>query len=199
MHIKTLPLFFGCACAALPSPPTPARLALRETPGAAVTVVQVKSPWYAPRGFIVRKFRDAVPEFQALDGLERKQFSFAQNGDYGGIYTWSRRADAEAWFGPQWHERVRRQRGVDGAVRFIAVTEGLVAPPERGAFEGPMVVTIAPDTLERYRESAGLLAAYAGEGLVISTWRDRQAAEAMLANKPGVEWFDTPIGLQNKR
>ncbi len=185
------------ACsAALPQPEVPHALALRETPGAAVVVVKVKAPWYATRGIIVGKFRAAVPEYQAAAGLERKQFSFDRNGDYGGIYLWRDRPTAERWFGPAWHERLKKKRGVDGDVRFIGVTRGLDGPVEPIVFEGPMVVAIASDTLDRYASAPGLRSAYEGEGLVISTWQDRPDAETFLEGK-AVEWFDTPIGLVN--
>jgi hypothetical protein len=188
----------AAACsAALPQPEVPHALALRETPGATVVVVKVKSPWYATRGIIVGKFRAAVPEYQAAAGLERKQFSIAQNGDYGGVYVWRDRATAERWFGPAWHERIKRKRGVDGDVRFIGVTRGLDGPVEPQVFEGPMVVAIATDTLDRYASAPGLRAAYEGEGLVISTWQRRSDAETFLEDKSPIEWFDTPIGIVN--
>ncbi len=160
--------------------------------------MKVPSPWYATRGVITGKFRQAVPEYQAAAGLERKQFSLAENGNYGGVYLWTDRAAAERWFGPAWHERVRRLRGHDGEVRFLAVTRGLDAPLAEPAFEGPMVVAIAPDTLDRYAGAPGLHAAYEGDGRVVSTWQDRARARAFIAQHPGVEWFDTPVGLWNR-
>jgi len=137
------------ACSTLPKPEIPSSLALRSLPTAVVVIVKVKPPWYAPHGAIVRKFRQLVPQYQAAAGLERKQFSFAANGHYGGVYLWTERATAEHWFGPAWHERVRKERGVEGDVRVVSVTRGLDAPTPTGAFEGPMVVAIAPDGLDR--------------------------------------------------
>jgi hypothetical protein len=101
--------------------------------------------------------------------------------------------------GPAWHERVRKQRGVDGDVRFIGVTRGLDGPIVPPAFEGPMVVAITADGLDRYLGARGLRAAYEGEGVVISTWQDRVAAEQFLAGKAPIEWFETPVGLVNSR
>jgi hypothetical protein len=193
-----LPVFVSlAACASAGGLRSSAALELRSVPRAAIAVVKIKPPWYAPRWLIVRKFRQAVPQYQALDGLERKQFSFAQNGDYGGVYLWSRRSAAEAWFGPDWHARIKSQRGVDADVRLIDVSEGLDGPGERPVFEGPMVVAITSDALERYRAAAGLIAAYSGDGLVVSAWADRASADALLLGREGVEWFDTPVGLQN--
>jgi hypothetical protein len=88
------------ACStSLPLSQTPLALSVRGTPSAAIVIVKVHSPWYATRGMIVGKFRDVVPEYQAAAGLQSKQFSFAENGDYGGVYLWRDRALAERWFG----------------------------------------------------------------------------------------------------
>ncbi len=185
--------------ASLPPSQLPAALTVRETPSAAIAIVKVHAPWYATRGMIIRKFRAAVPQYQAAVGLERKQFSFAENGDFGGVYLWRDRALAEQWFGPAWHERVRKQRGVDGDVRFISVTRGLDGPVVPSTFEGPMVVAVSTDALDRYIGARGLRAAYEGEGLVISTWHDRDAAEQFLAGTASIEWFATPVGIVNSR
>lgn len=193
--MKALPYVFFAACAHLPAPDVPLRLALRDTSHAVVVIVKVRPPWYALRALIVKKFRDAVPEYLAAPGLERKQFSFAADGAFGGVYLWTKRVDAEAWFGSAWHERVRRQRGVDGDVRFIDVTSALDGPVAQSVFEGPMVVALTHDTLPRYRGATGLRAAYANDALVVSTWQNRASANAFLAHKDDVEWFDTPIGI----
>jgi hypothetical protein len=189
--------FLLAACSHLPSAQPTAKLAERALGQEVVAVVKVKSPWYAPRALITSKFRDAVPEHQAAVGLIRKQFSFAENGDFGGVYLWRDKTAAETWFGPEWHARVKKQRGVDGDVRLISVQRGLDSPISAPAFEGPMVVTIGKDALERYGTAPGLRAAYEGEGLVIATWDDRRSAQIFLGETAPFEWFDTPVGIVN--
>ena len=183
----------------LPPPPPPRGLVIANATGEVVVVVKVKPPWYATRGAITGKFRAAVPEYQAASGLLTKQFSFADNGYFGGIYRWRERAIAERWFGPAWHERVRKLRGVEGDIRFIDVTRTLEGALEPAAFEGPMVVAIAPGRLERYVGASGLRAGYEGQGLVVSTWSDAGHAEAFLQGVEPIEWFATPVGLVNSR
>jgi hypothetical protein len=195
-------LLAGCGASLPPARPATS-LALHEARGQAIVVVKVKAPWYATRGLITGKFRDAVPEYQAASGLLRKQFSFAEDGAYGGVYLWRERALADEWFGPAWHERVKKKRGVDGDVRIIDLTRGLDGPLEPPVFEGPMVVAIVQDrtttkgTLDAYVGASGLRAAYEGEGLVVSTWDDREHADAFLRGASGIEWFATPVGLIN--
>lgn len=69
---------------------------------------------------IRRKFEQVLPEYAAADGLEHKAFTFIE-GSFGGVYHWRTRAQAEAWFDERWHARVKRQRGVEGDVRFFEV------------------------------------------------------------------------------
>jgi hypothetical protein len=187
-------LFAAAACRTLPLPDPPAALALRPTPGAVITVVNIATPWYATRGIITGKFRELVPEYRAIPALERKQFSFAASGAYGGIYVWRESAAAAAWFGPAWHERVRKQRGHDGDVRFIPIARALDGPVQAQAFEGPMVVAIALGSLDSYASAPGLRSAYEGDGLVVSMWQSKAAADAVVRD---AEWFDTPVGIVN--
>jgi hypothetical protein len=185
-------------CVRLPPAAVPARLSLRELPGGAVVVVKVKSPWYAPRWLIVRKFRESVPEYQALQGLERKAFSFAQaDGAFGGVYLWSHRAQAEAHFNDAWHERVRRLRGTEGDVRVFDVNRVLDGPLA-SVEEGPMVVAMTAGKLERYAAAAGLRWASEGAGVVVSAWQSRSEAERFFAASESVEWFDTPVAIDNR-
>jgi hypothetical protein len=101
---------------------SPARYSARaleaaQGPGVhAVAVVRVAPPWYAPRFVIRGKFRDALPEYEAIPPLEAKYFTIADDGRYGGIYLWATRGDAERHFDAAWHAEVRERRGVDGDV-----------------------------------------------------------------------------------
>ncbi len=101
-----------------------APLPLPESPTAAI--VEVPTPWYAPRALVVRRMRDTVPEYQAAPGLAFKAYSFARaDGRFGGLYLWRDAASAQAWFGPGWFERVRKERGAEGQVRLFSVPVSL--------------------------------------------------------------------------
>ncbi len=39
-----------------------------------MTVVKVKKPWYAPRAAVVRKMREAIPQYESIAGLAYKIF-----------------------------------------------------------------------------------------------------------------------------
>jgi heme-degrading monooxygenase HmoA len=87
---------------------------------AVVTIVTVPKPWYAPRTAIVSKMRDTTAQYEAISGLQYKAYTFRQqDSQFGGVYLWKDRAAAQAWFSPAWFERVRKERGVEGVVRYF--------------------------------------------------------------------------------
>ena len=86
----------------------------------AVVIVKVPKPWYAPKSVVTSKLKDTMPEYSSLQGLAFKAFSFErQSGDYGGVYYWRDAASAQTWFNPAWFERVKKERGADGQVRYL--------------------------------------------------------------------------------
>lgn len=89
---------------------------------AVAAVVTVPKSWYVPQALIASRMRDTVPEYEAVPGLAFKSYSFARaDGAFGGLYLWKDLPAARAWFGPAWFERVQRERGVAGQVRFFEV------------------------------------------------------------------------------
>jgi hypothetical protein len=190
-----------------------------------LVVVRVKSPWWAPKRLIARRFADAVPEYAAAPGLGHKSFTFI-DGFYGGVYEWRSRAQAEAWFDARWHARVRRQRGVEGDVRLFDVLAHLVhgplegAPLPRGGVRAAAVVTQVDFAGAGAADAARLLA-WAGRsemrrtsvvavpgGLgVVSLWRSRREAVGFLGERslsevaplararPQVLVFEAPVVL----
>lgn len=81
------------------------------------TVVSVKIPPHVPREVILAGFDKAAPDFKKVPGLIRKSFTVNEEG-LGGIYLWTNRAAAEAWFTPAWHSRVVKTYGIDGTVSY---------------------------------------------------------------------------------
>ncbi|MEI7446386.1 MAG: hypothetical protein WCK28_15965 [Burkholderiales bacterium] len=89
---------------------------------AVVAIVKVPKPWYAPRALVTSKMRDTIPQYDSIPGLAFKAYSFAQaDGAFGGVYLWKDLGSARAFYGPAWFERVERERGVKGEVRFLEV------------------------------------------------------------------------------
>ena len=110
------------AAAALPAAAQPIGGEGFAAGSAVVAVVTVPKPWYAPQALIASRMRDTVPEYEAVPGLAFKAYSFARaDGAFGGLYLWKDLPAARAWFGPAWFERVQRERGVAGHVRFFEV------------------------------------------------------------------------------
>jgi hypothetical protein len=83
-------------------------------PGAhALAVVRIHAPWYAPRFVIAGRFRDAVPEYEAIAPLETKYFTISDDREFGGIYLWRTRASADSYYDEAWRRGVRERRGVE--------------------------------------------------------------------------------------
>ena len=56
---------------------------------------------------------------EAVPGLAYKYFTIADDAKFGGIYLWSSRAQAKAWFNEAWHARVLAQRGAAAQVTMF--------------------------------------------------------------------------------
>jgi hypothetical protein len=93
-----------------------------DAASAVAVIVKVPKPWYAPRSVVISRMRDTLAQYDALPGLAFKAYSLAQaDGQYGGIYLWKDLAAARAHFSPAWFERVEKERGSKGEVRFFEV------------------------------------------------------------------------------
>lgn len=175
-----------------------------------VAIVEVPSPWYAPRALIVGKMRDTLPQYRNLPGLVHKSYSFAeggpQRGAFGGIYLWRDRDSAQAWFDERWFARVRQERGVEARVRLIDAPRtlgdaGRDAVESRDAVATLVEFGVAPP-LELAAGMRRVSALEAGQRW-LALWTDRASAEAWLATLPQppkqVEWFATPIATGSAR
>jgi heme-degrading monooxygenase HmoA len=89
---------------------------------AVAAIVKVPKPWYAPRALVISRMRETLAQYDALPGLVFKAYSLAQaDGHYGGVYLWKDLSAARAHFSPAWFERVEKERGSKGEVRFFEV------------------------------------------------------------------------------
>lgn len=215
--LAALSLGAACAMPLRAAEPEGGQRLPAQTP--VLAVVQVPKPWYAPRRLVVARMRDTLAQYTALPGLAFKAYAIGQtDGSFGGLYLWKDIASARAWFSPAWFERVQRERGVAGRVRFLQVVS--VADTVPGGTpadsDSPSVATLllaasgqgAPSTpiteamVNADRRVPGLLRRYrvvdeAGRSGVMSLWRDAAAARQQLDahEQAAAEWFDTPILL----
>jgi len=199
--MSTAPVLLAAAAtlaALAPSAP-----ATTEEGGPVVVVVRVPKPWYAPRAAISAKMRDTVPQYAQLPGLLFKAYSFERDsGDFGGIYYWRSRGEAQQWFGPAWFERVRRERGVEPSVRFVAAPLSIDNQPggTPAASAAPAVATwvrvpvpagvtreallaLFRQSVPEHQQAAGLLRKHftvGDDGTVggVYLWRDEASARA---------------------
>ena len=191
------------ALAATAAPAAPSSTGVDPAPAAVVVIVKVPTPWHAPHAVVVSKMRDTMPQYESLPGLAYKAFSFARpGGEYGGLYYWTDRASAEAWFNDAWFTRVEKERGAKGDVRVLDAPVAIDntpggTPAARDSNAVATVVTIAtPDGVDRdrlvaefhaavptYRRINGLLRKYfviGAEGKTfggVYLWRDQAAAD----------------------
>lgn len=98
----------------------PAAAQTAAAPEPVVVVVDITTPPGISDAAIRAGMAKSVPQYRALTGLIRKYFTLA-DGHFGGVYYWSSRAAADAWFNDAWHARVIKTYGRDADVRVYAV------------------------------------------------------------------------------
>lgn len=187
-------------------------------------IVRVHTPWYAP-SFVVRsRFRDAVPEYEAITALDAKYFILTEDGRFGGIYLWSSRRDATDYYSEQWRRDVRARRGSDPDVQLFdvsSVTDG-AARPEGDVVGSRSLVYRAHATLLLWQRVGGpsiealTAPSMDAPGLIrnitvhdssrvgiVSVWATRELGRAALASasfaahgRPETQaWFEVPVLL----
>jgi heme-degrading monooxygenase HmoA len=176
------------------------------TTSAVAAIVKVPTPWYAPKMLVWRRMRETAPTYDSIPGLSFKAYAIAQaDGHYGGLYLWKDLASARAWFNPAWFERVEKERGAKGQVRFYEVPVAIDNTPggTPAQADGPSVSTLVTlptpagigkaqlvqefqAAIPTYRAVPGLLRKYFiitedGRFGGIYLWKDQAAAE---------QWFN---------
>lgn len=112
--MKTL-LFVAAIAAAVPIA-APAQTA----PERVAVVVAIKTPPGVDAARLRAEFDKAAPRYQQIPGLIRKYFTIG-DGSFGGIYYWSSKAAADAWFNDAWRARVKATYGSAGEVTYFVV------------------------------------------------------------------------------
>lgn len=91
-----------------------------STPMPVTVVVAVPTPAGLPRAKIEAGIRASVPTYRAVPGLLRKYFTIGQT-DFGGIYLFSSRGTADAWFNEAWRMRLLKTYGKPAVVTYYDV------------------------------------------------------------------------------
>ncbi|MDB4988079.1 MAG: monooxygenase [Myxococcaceae bacterium] len=176
-----------------------------EQPGAQVIgIVRVPAPWYAPRFLIAGKFNDAVPEYEAIDGLQSKYFTISDDRRFGGIYVWKSRRDADAFYTDKWRVGIRERRGADPDLLLLdapyaieGVTDVAGEPVGSRSVEYPGTASLLLWSADEPGAAtarlahaniaeSGLLRAYVVRGVdrrvgLVALWATRELAEAALS------------------
>lgn len=180
-----------------------------------VTVVKVKAPWYALGSLLRSAFKKAIPQYQAVDGLEFKSFSMGRlerGKHFGGIYLWENRAKAEKWFSPAWFQRVRDLRKTEGKVSYydvVAINNWTPANYDFTSIERHSVTVFIPgldaaQVAKLLTPQAGLLNTYTvqvGEKLGLFLLFETDKKSRQFLQKNGItrfERFETPVLLKNR-
>lgn len=98
-------------------------LALAAPAAAAPVAVLVAIPVPAgmPRAQLEGLFKASVPDYAKLPGLVRKYYTIGDDGRAGGIYLWSSREAAQAWYSDAWKAGVQKRWGAPASVSYFDV------------------------------------------------------------------------------
>ena len=82
-------------------------------------IVLYKLPPHIDLAACAAHYRNIAQGFQAVPGLIRKQFIYAEDGWAGGVYLWETRAAAETSYAGPWLDGIRERYGMDPQIRFF--------------------------------------------------------------------------------
>ena len=99
--------------------------ALADTPPAPATdkvvvVVAIPTPPGVTEDFIRGEMTKSAPRYQQIPGLVRKYFTLG-DGTFGGVYYWSSKAAADAWFNDAWYARIAATYHTKASVTYYTV------------------------------------------------------------------------------
>lgn len=113
-------LFHITLIAAALAAPTVAVAADAPATDKVAVVVSIATPPGITDERLRGEFEKAVPRYQAIPGLIRKYFTTG-DGTFGGIYYWSSKAAAKAWFNDAWVARAKATYGATPVVTYYTV------------------------------------------------------------------------------
>jgi hypothetical protein len=116
-----------------PAPIAKAQAARPTSPATRVAVsVDIAAPPTITRPMIEAGMERSKPTYQAIPGLIRKYFTIGEDGHFGGMYLWTDRAAAQAWFSAAWRTRVIATYGSEPKVTYYdvpIVLDGMAKAP----------------------------------------------------------------------
>ena len=121
--MKFSPLILAAALAALPitAHARPGAAEGRVAPeGRVAVVVSIATPAGVTDAYLKAEFDKAAPRYQQIPGLIRKYFTIEPKR-FGGIYYWSTKAAAQAWFSDAWVARAKATYGAEPVVTYYDV------------------------------------------------------------------------------
>jgi hypothetical protein len=119
---------FTLATSALAQTPNP----MVPTASRVTVVVDITTPRGLTRPMIEAGMERSKPTYQAIPGLIRKYFTIGDDGHFGGIYLWTDRAAAQAWFNAAWRTRVVATYGSEPKITYYdapIVLDGMAKAP----------------------------------------------------------------------
>jgi hypothetical protein len=84
-------------------------------------LVAIPVPAGMPRAQLESLFKASVPEYAKLPGLVRKYYTIGDDGRAGGLYLWSSRAAAEAWYNDAWKAGAAKRWGAPATLSYFDV------------------------------------------------------------------------------
>lgn len=166
-----------------------------------LVITKVKKPWYAWRSLVVGKMKKSFPEYQAIDGLGEKFYSFTENHKlFGGIYLWNNKAAAQAWFTEKWFERTEKSYGQRGQVDYYEI-EKIETLKTTSQSDVTFWAALCDGRLSDVQKAEGLIKVVfikddKGKAGLLTIWETRKRAVTYFSNQRiQVEYFDTPLHI----
>jgi heme-degrading monooxygenase HmoA len=171
-----------------------------------LTITYVKKPWYAWRSLVVKKFKESIPEYEAIPGLLQKNYHFTENdGKFGGIYLWASEAEAKAWFNPKWFERVIKTYGEEGVVDYNQILQSTTIAKHDLTGDYCSVLQLGK-ALSISESTPGLLRITQIKSKdqlgSVTLWKSKEEAKQYFSQQKGagqISYFDTPVLIDKLR
>jgi heme-degrading monooxygenase HmoA len=166
-----------------------------------LVITKVKKPWYAWRSLVVGKMKKSFPEYQSIDGLGEKFYSFTENRKlFGGIYFWNTKASAKAWFTEKWFERTENLYGQRGQVDYYEI-EKMETLKTTSESDITFWAALSEGHFPQMRKAEGLVKVVSiknekGKVSLLTIWETKETAVSYFSNqKMKAEYFDTPLHI----
>ncbi|AEI51985.1 hypothetical protein [Runella slithyformis] len=172
-----------------------------------LTITKVRKPWYAWRSLVVHKMKESIPEYQAIEGLNQKFYSFTENRKmFGGLYFWETEQDANKWFNKAWFDRIEKKYAEKGIVMYFGVQSvksfATVNPNAKDLYAA--ITYKKEDTFFIDNSAVGLIKLLTltddkKQTCYLTIWQNKEQAETYFQKKNVTnEFFDVPFFIVNK-